>query len=160
MSDKEREGEEMKPPETVTICTCSNCGRANVGANDCTDCGEEICRMGPDVCVKYVRADLATLSPVEISAASTPDPSRPVEAEANLTSKAATSDSGVTLGLPNTPELECCADWRPQMDVLNGYIVTHSLRVGHDTYPERGGKTFLFCPWCGVKRNERSVQGN
>lgn len=51
-------------------------------------------------------------------------------------------------------KLECgCADWKPQMEKINGPIVLQSLRAGRDLYD---GKAFKFCPWCGVRLGSKS----
>ena len=52
------------------------------------------------------------------------------------------------------PEISCCADWEPQMKIVNGYIVFQSVRAGVDTFLQQGGKPFVFCPWCGRNRAE------
>lgn len=41
-----------------------------------------------------------------------------------------------------------CVDFRPNMDILSGYIVLQALRRGNQGYQ---GKFFVFCPWCGKK---------
>lgn len=48
----------------------------------------------------------------------------------------------------------CCTDWELQIQIVNGYIVFQSAREGVDTFRRRGGKPFLFCPWCGRNRAE------
>lgn len=52
---------------------------------------------------------------------------------------------------------ECCADWKPQCEHLNGPIILQSVRSG-GRY-QYGGKPFLFCPWCGERRPSNNVIG-
>lgn len=48
-------------------------------------------------------------------------------------------------------DYECCPDWKPQTDFLNGPIVIQTVRSGFTwKYP---GKQFNYCPWCGRKRS-------
>lgn len=49
--------------------------------------------------------------------------------------------------------VECCADWKPQCDKINGYIVLDYVRSG----VQYSGIPFRFCPWCGTKRPEEPV---
>ncbi len=45
--------------------------------------------------------------------------------------------------------VDCCADWKPQLDILNGFITLQAVRSGN---PEiYSGIPFRFCPWCGAK---------
>lgn len=44
---------------------------------------------------------------------------------------------------------ECCADWKPQCEQVNGPIMLQAVRSGVDFYK---GKPFQFCPWCGASR--------
>jgi hypothetical protein len=40
-------------------------------------------------------------------------------------------------------------DWQENMPKINGPIIREALRTGFDNY--KGGKGFMFCPWCGVR---------
>jgi hypothetical protein len=42
-----------------------------------------------------------------------------------------------------------CIDWQENMPKINGPIIREALRTGFDNY--KGGKGFMFCPWCGVR---------
>lgn len=44
-----------------------------------------------------------------------------------------------------------CKDYDAQINIIDSYIMEESLRQGTDTYLERGGIPFVFCPWCGKK---------
>ena len=39
-----------------------------------------------------------------------------------------------------------CLDWKPNIDKINGYI---NLGAVHGV--EYDGKTFAYCPWCGLR---------
>jgi len=47
--------------------------------------------------------------------------------------------------------MECkCKDWKPNIEIINGYIVMNALH----SYGNREGytgKPFEYCPWCGKK---------
>ena len=45
----------------------------------------------------------------------------------------------------------CCPDWDEQTSIINSYIAFTSIRSGHDTFLQQGGKPFAYCPWCGRK---------
>lgn len=45
---------------------------------------------------------------------------------------------------------ECCSDWKPQSDLINGPIILQSVRSGGRFRYQ--GKPFAYCPWCGTKR--------
>lgn len=51
-------------------------------------------------------------------------------------------------------ELECCADWRTGMKLVDGMIEDVSSGTNHDVYIHAGGKPFAYCPWCGVFRKD------
>ena len=54
--------------------------------------------------------------------------------------------------------LDCCADWQPQTELVNGPIIMQTLRSGGAyQYP---GIPFRYCPWCGKKRPEQEKQSN
>lgn len=46
---------------------------------------------------------------------------------------------------------DCCDDWEPGIKALDEPIVLQAIRSGVDFYK---GKPFLFCPWCGKKREK------
>lgn len=46
---------------------------------------------------------------------------------------------------------DCCLEWKPNLEKINGYIIHHFARTGEDNY---SGKPFKYCPWCGKKRDE------
>jgi hypothetical protein len=54
--------------------------------------------------------------------------------------------------------LHCtCADWEPQIAIVNGPIALQSVRSGGAyKYP---GKQFIFCPWCGNRLTDLAVMG-
>jgi hypothetical protein len=47
-------------------------------------------------------------------------------------------------------DFECCPDWKPQCEKVNGPIVMSFIRTGN----QYDGLPFRFCPWCGTKRPE------
>lgn len=51
-------------------------------------------------------------------------------------------------------EEECCEDWKPNLDKINGFILTAAARSGN--FNIYTGKPFVFCPWCGQKRQENA----
>lgn len=52
--------------------------------------------------------------------------------------------------IPVHEDYECCPDWKPQTDILNGPIVLQTVRSDFKyQYP---GKPIAYCPWCGKKR--------
>lgn len=50
-------------------------------------------------------------------------------------------------------ENECCPDWKPQSDKINGFIIFQSTRAGRDLYD---GIPYRFCPWCGTPRPKKA----
>ncbi len=56
----------------------------------------------------------------------------------------------VTVSVGSDVGFDCCPDWKPQCDLVNGPIINQTLRSGgRYTYT---GIPFRFCPWCGAKR--------
>lgn len=49
---------------------------------------------------------------------------------------------------------ECCADWKPQTDLVNGPITLQSARSG-GRY-QYTGIPFRYCPWCGKSRSHNN----
>ena len=52
---------------------------------------------------------------------------------------------------------ECiwCPDWKPQSDIVDGFIRTAAMRAGQpNLYAKAGGIPFRFCPWCGHELHE------
>ena len=54
-----------------------------------------------------------------------------------------------------------CKDWKPNIDIINGYITMDAMHSwgNKDGYT---GKQFAYCPWCGSKlkgdKDEQSTQ--
>ena len=43
---------------------------------------------------------------------------------------------------------ECCEDWKPNIDKINGFIQTAAARANN--FNIYTGIPFRFCPWCGT----------
>lgn len=48
-------------------------------------------------------------------------------------------------------DFECCADWKPQTEKINGPIVFQQMRGGYRLGPDYF-KHWEVCPWCGKSR--------
>jgi hypothetical protein len=45
-----------------------------------------------------------------------------------------------------------CEDWPIQSKIIDSFIVLQAVRSGqYDLYTKKGGKEFIFCPFCGYK---------
>lgn len=43
-----------------------------------------------------------------------------------------------------------CKDWKPNIDIVNGFIVMQA-NMAWGNKKGYTGKPFRFCPWCGKK---------
>jgi hypothetical protein len=54
------------------------------------------------------------------------------------------------------PEEACCEDWKELVPIINGYI--HLAKI-HGQGDWKNRKAFVYCPWCGKKREEPTNKG-
>ena len=50
-----------------------------------------------------------------------------------------------------------CKDWKPNIDIIDSYIVMDSIHVWGNKAGYTG-KPFLFCPWCGDKLKKEKAK--